>query len=581
MRPALLLSTSLLVASLPLTPLCAQVQRLVDTIEAPIAYLCLEATPVSGTTEREPGPVQRLLTDPSLDALFRQSSGQAGAGGAGDGSGRALALVRGLLGRSSGELEIALTGILPKGGQPLLVLRARLQRTEADQLQMALDGNELAEPKRRLGGHTTYRLRGANKAPEPGQDVELTLAGADLVVGNDSSALREVLEPAPAVTSTGGGRKVLSNDPSFRLMKKQLPLAPGALWAYGDWQRLGQRLGAGVDGVPGWLMGSSGLGGARAVMASVASAQSDFTATLLLDFDAAATPVERRRPGRPGMPKGIDGWFAAVQPVGARTLLGELPPGGLGGLVLSMDLAALAGGTFDGSHLLHDLHKAFDGYGLDFDRNVMNRLGSRGTMQLFVGRGESAGAEPAAGGPAAVIDAVYSLRTKNKKAAADLFADLRRVTEPAGFGTVVTRDSKDPRDRRSHELLELRHRDLALFAGAWEDALLFANDADSLVAVIDELRRATKPRARRSEPLTAAVQATGGEPVAGLFDVDLQPLFDQITNAIAGTDTSGGGTFGAGARVDLSSLPKRHVGSLELQRRDDGTMVRVRVSSSH
>jgi hypothetical protein len=574
-------------------PAAAQVKRLVDTIEAPLAYLCLEAMPAAEQGARQAGPVQRLLADPSLDALFGAGVADTGSGDAAapSGSTRALALVRGVLGRSSGELELALTGIVPSAGQPLLVLRARLQRAEADSLQMALDANELAAPVGRVGGRTTYRLRSAGK-DGPGSQVDLALVGADLLVGNDSSAMREVLDPAPARTSAAQPSMVLAADPRFVAMRQKLPVAPGALWLYGDWRRLGDRVQTSLDGLPGALMGSSGLGSARAVMASVAAAQADFTMTVLLDFDVAPAPAAgpnagprspRHGPPRPDGPRGgdehgprrgvapgIDGWFAAVEPVAARTLLTELPAGGLGGLVLSVDLAEVVSRSRTGVHLWNDLRRAFDQYGLDFDRNVLARLGTRGTVQLHV----------APGGDSASVGAVYAVRTKNRKAAAELFADIRRVAEPAGLATastrdVAARDGKDGKDRRSVDLLELRGggphgRATAMFVAAHEDSLLLSADADVLATVVDDARRAGKPQKRRGEPTAAAISSIGGETVAGLFDVDLLPLFERITDALAGT----------GARVDLSALPKRHVGYLDLQRGDDGTVVRVRLLSS-
>ena len=551
-------------------PATAQVQRLVDTIEAPLAYLCLEAMPASEQGARQPGPVQRLLADPSLDALF---GGQAPA----NGSTRSLALVRGVLGRSSGELEIALTGIVPGAGQPLLVLRARLRQGEADSLQLALDGDQLAAPSGRIGGRTTYRLRG-DADEQPGSRVELALVGADLVVGNDGTALREVLEPGPARTVAGGSAGVLSADPGFVAMRQALPTEPGSLWLYGDWRRLGDRIQGSLDGVPGMLVGSSGLGSARAVMASVAGAQADLTMTVLLDFDVAPAPPAgpnvgrgRHPAGKPGDERGprpasgIDGWFAAVEPVAARSLLAELPSSGLGGLVLSVDLAQIAGRSRGGWHLVKDLGRAFDQYGLDFERNVLARLGSRGTVQLHLG----------AGGAGAELAAVYAVRTKNKKAAADLFTDVRRVAEPAGLATFLTKELGDGgRDRRSVDLLELRPgghgRSGSLFVAAHEDSLLLSADAGVLAAVADEARRAGKPRQRRGEPTATAISSIGGENVAGLFDVDLLPLFDHVAAALAAS----------GARVDLSALPKRHVGYLDLQRRGEGTLVRVRLLAS-
>lgn len=536
------------------SPLCGQAPRLVDCIEAPVAYLCLEAMPADG--ERA-GPVQRLLTDPALDRLL--AGGDAAEPTP---SGRALLLVRGVLARSRGELELALTGVVPDGGQPLLVLRARLQPAEADRLQLALDQEQLAAPKRRIGRHATYALRGGS-SDRPGREVELALVGADLVVGNDGTALQEVLAPPPARTAAGGNRGVLAGDPRFQAMKSQLPAAPGSLWWWGDWPRLRQRLDAPVEGVPGWLLGSSGLGAAHAVMASVAPQQADLQATMLLAFEGLRPPVPeagagRERFGPPRGPLGIDGWFAATEPVPARTLLADLPAGGLGGLVLSVDLATVAGQSHETGHLLRELHRAFEQYGLDFDRNVRNRLGTRGTVQLHVARGPDAAAE---------VSAVYTLRTRNRKAAADLLADLRRVAEAAGIGRMLPDAA---RERRGVEVLELALRDARTFVAAHDDSLLLAGDPATLAAVADDLRRAPRPRTRRGEPVAATIQAIGGETVAGLFDLDLQPWFEQLAAAFTGP----------GAPVDVSALPKRHTGYLDLQRHDDATVVRVRVLSS-
>ena len=95
----------------------AQAPRLVDSVEAPLAYMSMEVAPVAAGARSQPGPVQKLLADPALGVLLGGSDAA--------GATRALALVRGLLTRNSGELEIALTGVVPDGGQPLLVLRAR------------------------------------------------------------------------------------------------------------------------------------------------------------------------------------------------------------------------------------------------------------------------------------------------------------------------------------------------------------------------------------------------------------------------------------------------------------------------
>jgi len=604
-RPQLL--ATLLLSALPTVRLSAQAPRLVDSIEAPLAYLCLAGTvapsgAVAGDTAKV-GPVQRLLADPSLDALFAAPTVPGAA------PARAFGLIRGLLARSSGELEIVLTGVLSSAGTPLLVLRARLQPREADKLHSLFSDPKFALPQRQLGGHQTFRLRGGDgvgrddergreaEALGVGELVELALLGNDLVAGNDGSAMREVLEPPPAVTSASP-RRVLSADPGFVMMQRQLhadsaapaaaALGPGSLCIYGDWQRLAGRVGA-LEGLSGDLLAASGLGAARSVMLAVAPGQStEFAASLLLDFDAQAAP--ERRGGRaerdggpegPGRPfgrgpgpgfGGIDGWFAAARPVPARSLVAELPfASGLGGLVLSVDFEAVVDRSRGGDHIVRDLQRAFDDYGLSFDRNVRARLGTRGTVQFHLGHGAAGGTE---------VTSIFALRAKDKKAAADLFSDLRRVVEAGSIGRLLP-GGVVGKDRRTPDVLRLqdRHHDDGIVLAVLEDSLLIAADHEALVQAHEDLRRGSKPRGRRDQFVSSRVAAIGSEDVAGLFDVDLAPLFEQIAKVFAD----------AGAKVDLSPLPRRHVGALDIVEREAGgrateesagTMVRIRVLSS-
>ena len=556
LRPAVML-VAVLAGALP-----GQAPRLVDSITQPLAYLSLEAAPAAPTgssARRQPSAVQSLLADPALAALLAPASTSStpAATSASDGATKALALVRGLLARSSGELEIALTGVVPDVGQPLLVLRARLHDGEAKRLQDVLAAGELAAPSRQLGSRQAYRLRGDGR-DGVGQEVELAVVGDDLVVGNDTLVFAELLQPAaPTVTTASVATTGLAADPRYQALRKQSAASPGALRLYVDWPRLGQRLRSSLDGMPGALLASSGLGTARAVMATVDAANGGFAATLLLDFaadgptsSAAAAPAAS-----------LAGWFAAVQPVAARTLLGELPNRGLGGLVLSVGLAGIFADSHDGAHLLHDIEHAFDEYGLDWQRNVESRLGDLGTVQLQLARSTQAAAE---------LRSVYALKTKGRNAATELFADLRRATEAHGLGRLV-----GGRERRGVEVLELRGRgpnDLVVYVAAGEDELLIATEAEIVAAAAEAARNAGKPRARREQLVTSAVQSLGSDRVAGLFDVDLVPLFEQLAAVL-------GGVAGA-PKLDLSQLPKRHVGCLDLQPSDSGTLLRIRVLSS-
>lgn len=555
-RVSLLLAAAMVASA----AVSAQAPRLVDSVEAPLAYLSMEvATPAvapapSGpaATRSQAGPVQKLLADPALGVLLGGSEAA--------GATRALALVRGLLTRNSGELEIALTGVVPDGGQPLLVLRARLLQSESKRLREVLQAGELAAPGRQFGSRQAYRLRDAARRDGLGQEVELALVGDDLVVGNDTLVFAALLDPASSTVGTSATpTKGLAADAHYQALCSQSKVGSGGLRVYVDWPRLGQRLRPALDGVPGALLRSSGLGAARGVMLTIDGSGSAFAAKLLLDLPKPAHGG-RTHGAEPDVAAGLDGWLAAVQPVAARTLAGELPGGGLGGLVLSVDLARMLARSHSGEHLLFDLEHAFDDYGLDFQRNVLSRLGGQGTVQLQIARSERAAAE---------LRSVYTLRTKGRNAAVELFGDVRRATEATGLGRMVPM-----RERRGIELLEIRgagpHASL-VYVAAHDDDLLLSSDADSLAAAIDDMRNAGKARTRRDQLVGNAVQALGNDRVAGLFDVDLAPLFAQLSAAVAAS---------GGARLDLSQQPKRHVGSVDVQSNDDGVFVRISVLSS-
>jgi hypothetical protein len=552
-----------------------QAPRLVDLIESPMLYVSLEGDAGGKRAADAPGSVQRLLADPAFDALFApgrdpkaEQQGPAG---------KALALVRGVLARSSGDLEIALTGVLPGAGQPLLVLRARLLGDDAERLKGLLESTspdtKLVEPNRVLGGKQTYSMlgsdgRGVRTTAGPGELVELALVGTDLMVANDTTAMQELLQPAQRTTTS---RRVLAADPSFQSLKKRLDVPAGSLLVYGDWQRLGQRLQTSSEGMPAFLLEWSGLGAARGVMASLSGADANFTGTMLLDFDRS--PAEHPRPERPARGPGrrddrdgIDGWFAATQSVPARSLLDELPGGGLGGMVLAVDLADIAMRSRRGEHMQRHLRDAFRDYGLDFERNVLGKLGERGTVQLLFRRGEGAATTE--------IVSVYSARAKSRKAAAELFADLRRAAEQHGLGKIVS-------GGRSPEVLELAEwrggaptGGRPTYVAVHEDSVLLAFDAQTIPDVVEEYKRTAKARSKRDAVVSGAISTIGGDTVSGLFDLDLTPLFEHVAEYV-------GSALGApGGKLDLSRIPHRHIGFLDLQPREGGVVLRICVLSS-
>jgi len=469
------------------------------------------------------------------------------------GSSKALKLVRGMLELGVGEVELALTGIVGRDGDPLVVMRLSLQTKTAGRWRERLEQDpSLATPSRRIGGKQTYRLTdgGGASAMGIGDVFEVAFVDDDLVIGNDTSAMREVLEPR-VETSALATRRVLSADPQFQELRRRMNAPVGSLLAYGDWRRLGSRLRSHVAGASVQLLESSGLGAASAVMMTISpSADDDFAATLLLDF------------GEGGADRDIDGWFAATEPVAARKLLRELPRGGLGGMVLSVDLKAVAAASPRSSFLVWDLRGAFSDYGLDFERNVLDRLGDRGTAQLHFAPLPASAKQPAGAGAFAAVSPVFTLLAKNRKDAADLFGDLRRVVEKTDLGELVER--RDGRGRRIDVLrLQGRDHDFQAFVCVHDETVLVTGDEGSLVQACDELR-SNKPRGRKLAAST--IQAIGGADVAGLFDIDLSPVFRHLGAAIDG--------------VDLSGLPKRHVGYLDIDRNGARSVVRIRVLSS-
>jgi hypothetical protein len=558
--------------------------KLIDCIEAPYAYVALDGAVLEGKGKHS-STVQKLLSDPSLDAIFGGDDDAA----AQSSSRQSLSLVRSMLRRGASELELAMTGIVARKGQPLLVLRARLRRDAANALRLSLEGAaSVAVPSRKLGGHQTYTMPSSSSTRRRGAGdiVEIALVGNDLVVANDSSAMREVLVPLPNQTGVEPTRKVLSADPRFNALRKRLDVPAGSLLAYGDWQRLGRRLESYLGGVPAQLLSSSGLGSARAVMMTLAPAKQDFAATLLLDFEFGSDRSSNGRSKNGRSKTGIDGWFAATEPVSAKTLLRELPRSGLGGMVLSVDLAAVASSCSRSACMVWDLRDAYSTFGLSYERNVLARLASRGTVQLHfdpAGNSGPAGTDPAstdpagtdpvatgeaqAGGDIAVasISPVYSVRAKSRTAAEDLFSDMRRVITKTEFGEFLT--VKDAKGKRLTDVIHLHGKkgQLSAYVCVSDDTILLAEDQDTLVQVHQELRR-NKPRSRRDQRAGKAIKAIGGDRVAGLFDLDLEPLFQRITSALHG--------------VDLASLPKRHIGYLDTDSQVGGAVVRIRVLSS-
>ena len=296
------------------------------------------------------------------------------------------------------------------------------------------------------------------------------------------------------------------------------------------------------------------LSGESAGRATNGDDRSNFTATVLLDFDEQ--PASGR--GRPG----IDGWFASALSIPARKLVRDLPGGGLGGLVMAVDLRDVAARSHRGAQLLRHLRESFEDFGLDFERNVLSRLGDRGTVQLLFDRGE--------GLAATEIQSVYSVRARSRAAAGDLFTDLRRAAEQNGMGRVIPGRNRPAKN--GTDVLELRRHpgDSPTCVATSGDTVLVAFDVETLDFFLAEQRRASKQRGKRNAAVGTVVQKTGGSDVTGLFDLDFTPWLDHFAQLLAAQQT----------KVDLSRIPRRHVGYLDIQPRDGGLVLRICVLSS-
>lgn len=467
-----------------------------------------------------PGPVQRLLADPAVAQLLGMGEGEGTA---------AFGLIERLLKRASGSVELALLGIVPGAGdgrliagRPLLALRAELDAGDAERLQTLLADARLARPHRSVGGVPTFVLGGDERA---GELVEAVVVGCDLVVANHGEAIDEVL---------GGGEapRALAGNERFLALRRELGGAgaqlPGSLLVYGDWRRLGRRLQTAAGGLGRFLVDWSGLGGAEAVMASIQGRGDDLVSTVLLEF---------------GEKQPVDGWLSLVQQAPARSLLADLPPGGIGGIALAVDpdgLSTPRSGRFGGL-----LSNGCNARGLDLQHQVLDRLGRRSALQLQLQR-------PQGGG----LAAAGAVAARSRKHARELFDDLAGAVRKGGGDVLSARD-------HGVDQVDLgRLFDGAARVGVIDDSVVFGFHAGSLAEL--EAARHAKAPPRRDAQVAAALQALAvADKVAGVFALDLSPWLAELPAAASG------------------SLPPLHAGCIELGEGTAGALLRLRMLSSH
>lgn len=511
--------------------------RLVDRIEAPLAYVALDA----GAGDAGAGSaLQRLLADPALQEAFGEAPAPEGPEAGQAGADRdALAFARTVLARARGEVEFAWTGTVP-GGPPLAVLRARLGEVDAERMRTVLGSGEIAAPLRTVQGHAVYQLRHRSAAERVGHRLEAVVAGLDLIVANHGGAIDEAL----AVGTSS--KRVLAGDPRFVALRERLQAPAGALVVFLDWPRLGSRLATAFDGLPGFLVQFSGLAEPAAVMAAVAPHEDALRSTVLLSFAARSA---------------VDGWLALAQPTPARTLVGELPVGGVGGLVLAIEPRRLVDGEEPVSAFAQLVRGGCGESGLELDR-LVRRLGKRGTMQLML---VPSAADAVADGKVAM--AAFALQAQSRRAAQDLAEEIQAARQqgrgprpersrgdgPRGDGNGGRPDGSRPEGARGRPRHPHDHghgdRLAAMRCAAIDDLLVFGDDP----AVLEAVRAERK--AQRSAPHEARVRAAlqvlapRNERVAGLLHFDL-------------------GSWTGAER--FRGLPLRHTGFLEVPGERDG-----------
>lgn len=474
--------------------------------------------------------VQRLLADPAIERVL--GLGQ-------DGRSGAFGLVEGLLKRAPGSIELALLGIVPGvgdgkviAGRPLLALRAELAAADAERMRGVLRGGEVARAHREVGGVATYVLAGSERA---GELVEVALVGNDLLVANHGEAIDELLG------SETGSRRTLATNSRFLALRQKLHVPAGSLLVYGDWQRLGRRLATAAGGLGGFLVEWSGLGGAEAVMATIEPRGDEMVSNVLVDF---------------GQQSAIDGWLLLAQSAPWRTLIADLPPGGVGGLVVAVDPSGLAGqvehrlGHFAGL-LSHGCRER----GLDFDRQVLDRLGHRGSLQLLL-QHEADGS----------VASTYAFEARSKKHARDLLDDLAKAVQQAGVGSVL---SEKEHGVEQIELGSMFGGEDTARLGVLDDSVVLGFQPEALAGLKDARKSGQKARGKRDAQLAAALQTLGvADKVAGVFALDLSAWLDALSRRVGNVDSFAG-------------LPTHHVGSVDIKAETAGVLLRIQVLSSH
>ena len=324
-----------------------------------------------------------------------------------------------LLSRQSDDLELALTQMVRAVDgdteMPALIFRCQLVAESAGKVGGVLRAT--LQPSRELHGHQVYGLKAPGRRGNGGvgSEIEVVLAGRNLVVSNDPVALKKAVNPH----TTAG--PVLSKNTRYQSLRKRIEVPKGAVMLYANWRLLGPRLSSMLEIHSGLPFRWSGLGDTDRVLVVVRPAGNrgtgGFVTSVLLG--QRPRPFPGRFPGPRGRipeARGLDGWLSMVDAARPQQLLGGLALGGFTNVAMALDPKKLLP-TRRGPRM-HSMQRWIFGratqVGLDIKRQVIRRLDKNCGARVMLLPGD--GLTPRV---------VYSFQARSRRLAQELVQDLQ------------------------------------------------------------------------------------------------------------------------------------------------------------
>lgn len=373
---------------------------LATRLPTPLIYLVSQALDGSeASPSRDPLYLARL----GLRLVQGEDEGDvAGLGGS------ASAVLQRLLQRAGGEIELAFSDLLPREGRPglpVLVFRAGLDEATARSMAEVLGRGELSRSTRTLDGHSIHALGDAGGSG----DLEVCLIGRDLIVANHSASLDAVLTARRAGTSAS--RETLALNRDYQTMRGRLAAEAGTVTVFADWKRVQQvlapRAAVRVQQLADWF----GLTPVRSVMLNLNPQKDGVQSSICVARDDSG-----------------EGWLNWIAPARGAQLQAGVPRGSLGGAAFHLDLERVLRSEvpLGFGRVRATPRSGFRAMGLDLERSILRRLsGSASVQLLLVGTAEE-------------IQPAYTLRAKDRSAAAALYGEIRRNLLQMGLGVVRT-----------------------------------------------------------------------------------------------------------------------------------------------